>query len=157
MKKKQEYIEKEVNDALKLTPEEILKFGHISYINNYYKCIDLASNECDFKKSLNIEEGYPKKYECGCEVVVYDNFIGNPYYRIASSSQRIVKNKIRKVINCPNHLKIVNERKKLLNELKNLEDSNIEFIPCVVRTLNQYFYTDKLSNRDIISQTVEFE
>ena len=73
------------------------------------------------------------------------------------SGSRIIKNKIRKVINCDYHSEIVNKRKQLLKELHELENNHGEFIPRVVREINNKFMEfSSLPNRDVISQTVEF-
>lgn len=77
MSHKRKYIEEtenEIENDLKLTPEEILKFGNMCYINSYYKCFDYDSS-----KNLHFEDKYPKKYNCGCKVIVYDNFEKDSY------------------------------------------------------------------------------
>lgn len=151
MSKKRKYVKKQIDDSLKLTKNEILKFGHITYINEYFNYLDTD----DIQHDLHVEDGYPKKYECGCEVVVYDNFADDPDCRNVYTGSRIIKSKIKKVNNCEYHLKIVNKRKELLNELNELEANNGEFIPCVVRENNENLYHRKLHERDIITQTVE--
>lgn len=140
----------EIDEKLKLTEEEIKKFGHMCYKNDYYNWIDYKNSN----KPLNM---IVKKHECGCKVITYDNYVGNIYSRNVYYRSRIILDKIIKVNNCEMHEKIVNERKKLLEQLQKLEDDYNEFIPRVVRKLNKNCLgcVNFIPECDIISQTVE--
>ena len=138
-------------DNLKLTPEEIKKFGGMSYYNTHYHSFDSSSNKEDV---LNM---VVTKHDCGCEVVTYDNYVGLTYSRNVYYETRIIKNKITKANNCKTHQKIVDKRKKLLQQLQELEDGNIEFIPRVVRKLNNKCINEyhNIPEQDIITQIIE--
>lgn len=143
-----------MDNKLNLTGEEIKNFGSMCYINEHYKCIDYDKND---RKTLNIVGGFPKKYECGCKVIIYDNFVGDEKSRNVHSSRRIIKNKIIKANNCETHQIIVNKRKKLLKKLKKLENKYDEIIPRVVRTINKDFYYRPISDDNVITETVEID
>jgi len=155
MSKRKNCNEKYIDESVKLSDKEISKFGHMSYINHHYKCFDSCDNT---KNTLNIVDDYPKTYDCGCTVAIYDNYVGDEYCRNVYSGTRIIKNKIIKVKNCETHLAIVNRRKELLKELEEIENTNFDLIPRVIRTLNKHFYAEMsvtLSEKDVITQTVE--
>lgn len=147
----------EEHDALKITKSEHKRFGHMVHINHHYRTFDRDTTMSYRSEKLVELNNIEHSYECGCKVIIYDNYAKERNERNVYCGQRFIENKIIKAKNCEMHQRIVDKRKKLLKKLKKLEDSYGEVIPRVIRTVGKHCYSEHVVTPEdlIISQTVE--
>lgn len=122
-----------MESELQLTKYEINKYGGMQYWNSYYKRYDYDPND---RYPLHIHDGYPKRLPCGCKVIVYDNYVGDPNSRNVYSNSRLISTTIRKVINCEEHTQLIKEYNEMQQKIKEFEHDYNEVLPMVTKKLN---------------------
>lgn len=146
-----------IEEELKITKSEHMRFGQMYHINHHFRSFDRDNNTSYGNPKQKVLNSVEQTYECGCKVITYDNYAKDRYERNIYCGQRFIENKIIKAINCETHQRIVDKRKKLLEKLKKLEDDYGELIPRVIRTVGKHCYSEFVSTPEdqIITQTVE--